>query len=119
MTKDWIYRKKENPDLDQEFAQASPYGKVKLGTRFIFWKKGLKWYRTPLEEIIRAFRRIEAVDTKMCCGNVNFDIQKLVLIGKAGTETELLIGEGNPREAEALYRDLQARCPGIAYGKEK
>lgn len=117
MISTFIYRKQENTQTDMDFKNASPYGKVKLGDQFIFWKKGLRWNAAGIDEVTRAFRRIEGVDTKMCCGNVNFDIQKLVLVSEDGSELELLIGEGTPREAEALYLDLQKRRPGIAYGK--
>ncbi|MDY3249010.1 MAG: hypothetical protein SOX32_01525 [Candidatus Choladocola sp.] len=113
-----VYRKNEVGSLDLEFREAEQYGKVKLGREYIFWKKGLKWYLERYDNISRAFRRIEAVDTKMCCGNVNFDIQKLVLILKDGNEAELLIGEGVPGEAEALYRKLQENRPEISYGKK-
>ena len=113
-----IYRRNEVSSLDLEFREAEQYGKVKLGKEYIFWKKGLKWYLERYDNISRAFRRIEAVDTKMCCGNVNFDIQKLVLILEDGNETELLIGEGMPGEAEALYKKLQEIRPEISYGKK-
>ena len=116
---DYVYRKKEDAHADQEFAQASQYGKVKIGKDLIFWKKGLKWNVTDLDGVTRAFRRIEAVDAKMCCGNVNFDVQKLVLVRKDGEELELLIGEGTVREADALYQRLQESRPEITYGKEK
>lgn len=115
--KEFQYRKKENELVDQEFAASDSYGKMKLGEKRIFWKKGFSWYQVGLDEISRIYRRVEAVDTKMCCGNVNFDIQKLVLIMKDGTELEALIGEGAAREAEALYEELKNRADWISYGK--
>lgn len=111
------YRKKEMELTDQEFESSSRYGKIKLGENRIFWKKGFSWYQVEFDKIYRIYRRIEAVDTKMCCGNVNFDIQKLVLVLKDGTEVEALIGDGMPREAEVLYEKLKERAPEICYGK--
>ena len=119
MTNDYSYQKKQNEQLDAEFSQASQYGKVKLGKNHIFWKKGLKWNVAELDQVSRIYRRIQGVDTKMCCGNVNFDIQKLVLICKDGTELELLIGDGMLREAEILYQKLKTGHPYISYGTEK
>lgn len=115
--KEFQYRKKENELVDQEFVSSGSYGKVKLGEKRIFWKRGFSWYQAELGDISRIYRRIEAVDTKMCCGNVNFDIQKLVLILKDGTELEVLIGEGMPKEAEALYEALKHQADWICYGK--
>lgn len=115
--KEQIYKKNEVPGLDTEFAAASAFGKVRMGTDYIFWKKGFRWYFLDLKNVQRAFRRVEAVDAKMCCGNVNFDIQKLVFILKDGTELELMIGDAMPREAEKLYQTLQKQKPGLLYGK--
>lgn len=112
-----VYRRKENPEIDQEFKGAPFYGKVKIGNRHIFWKKGFRWLMIEMEKVQRAYRRIEAVDSKMCCGNVNFDIQKLVLILSDNTSLELFIGEGMPKEAEALYENLKSEYPQIHYGK--
>lgn len=112
------YQKNVNNLADREFENSSLYGKVRLGENSIFWKKGFSWYCVNLKEVNRIFRRIEAVDTKMCCGNVNFDIQKLVLILKDGTELEALIGDGLIREAEVLYKRLQGQAQGILFGKE-
>ncbi|MDO4323118.1 MAG: hypothetical protein Q4C61_11370 [Lachnospiraceae bacterium] len=116
--KEFRYQKNTDHLLDQEFEHSSRYGKVRLGDKNIFWKKGFSWYCVKLEEVVRSFRRIEAVDTKMCCGNVNFDIQKLVLILKDGTELEALVGDGMVKEAEILYERLKVCMPDIAFGKE-
>lgn len=112
-----IYRKNENSSLDEQFASSSNYGKVKLGSDCIFFRQGLKWNYISLENATRIFRRVEPVNTKMCCGNVNFDRQFLVVVTGDGEETEMLIGEGNVREAEALFEKLQSLHPDIRYGK--
>lgn len=115
--KKFIYNRGFDTTTDQDFTQGAAYGKVKLGRDHIFWKRGFRWYTAGIARVKRAYRRVEAVDTKMCCGNVNFDIQKLVLQLDDGEALELLIGEGTLREAESLYRDLQAAHPKIQYGK--
>ncbi len=114
-----VYKKGENEFADREFAAASQYGKVKLADKMIFWKKGLRWYGIGLECVERAFRRIETVNAKLCCGKVNFDIQKLVLILKDSTELELLVGEGTPKEAELLFEKFREKNAetGILFGK--
>ena len=114
---EYTYKKGENTILDQEFITGEPYGKVKLAEHTIFWKQGLRWRCLDLSAVRQAFRRVEAVNTKMCCGNVNFDIQKLVLILRDGTELELLIGEGTLREAEKLFERMKEKHNGIQYGK--
>lgn len=115
--KKYVYTKGANAAADQDFELDTSYGRVKLGNQFIFWKKGLRWYGVEVKNIERAYRRVEEVSTKICCGPANFDIQKLRLVLKDGEELELLVGEGNIREAEALYRELQEKHPQIQYGK--
>lgn len=115
--KTYSYSRGLDAAADQDFMQGAAYGRVKLGRKYIFWKKGFRWYTVEITHVQRAYRRVEAVDTKMCCGNVNFDIQKLMLCLDDGAVLELLIGEGTLREAEGLYRDLQAAHPEIEYGK--
>ncbi|MCI5649441.1 MAG: hypothetical protein ACI4EG_06335 [Fusicatenibacter sp.] len=110
------YNHSLSEELNREFSGAPLYGKVKMGNCHLFWKKAFSWKYISYEEIRRIYRRVEAVDTKMCCGNVNFDIQKLVLELNSGEETEVLIGEGTPSEAEQLYADLQAAKGGISFG---
>ena len=117
MQREYNYNKGEDSLLDQEFAAGQQYGKVKLADRYVFWKQGLRWKCAALAEVKQAFRRVEAVNTKMCCGSVNFDIQKLVLILKDGTELEILIGEGTLREAEKLFELMQEKNTGIQFGK--
>lgn len=112
-----VYRQGADAGMDQEFRQGAPYGRVKIGQTYIFWKKGLRWYQAEVSRVRRAYRRVEAVETKMCCGNANFDIQKLILILDDDTRLELLIGEGTPREAEALYQEMKSRYPRLQYGK--
>lgn len=116
--KKYNYKKVQNQLFDSEFEQALKYGKIKIGSRAVFWKKGFAWYGILLSDVKRAFRRIQAVDTKMCCGNVNFDTQKLVLILKDDTELELILGDGMPKEAEIMYSVLQERAWEILFGKE-
>lgn len=111
------YRRGEDGNVDREFKMASGYGKVKLGQEYIFWKKGFTWSMLELSSIKRIYRKIEGVDTKMCCGNVNFDIQKLVFLLRDGNGFEVLIGEGMLKEADALYRKLKDEHPEIQYGK--
>lgn len=112
-----VYRKKQSMEVTYDFEHAVPYGKAKLGTDYIYWKKMLSWNYVSFDEIVRIYRRVEAVDTKMCCGNVNFDVQKLILELKDGTSCEIVISEGVPREAEALYTVLREKRADILFGK--
>ena len=116
--KEYIYIKGIDAAVDNEFSTAAPYGKARLGAENIFWKKGLKWYRLSFREAVRVFRRVAEVNSRVCCGNTNFDIQMLVFLMFDGRELEVLIGDSLHRyEAENLYAALREAHPEMHYGK--
>ncbi len=115
--KQYLYTKGENTSLDESFVAAQTFGLIKLAADYIFWKKGLRWYVIPIEQVERAYRRVEEVKTKVCCGPANFDIEKLVLGLKNGEELELRIGDGALRQAQELYKSLKETHPELQFGK--
>ncbi len=120
MSKDikaFIFNRGENAALDKEFENAASFDHVKLGDNHIFWRKGFRWYVIAIEQVTRAYRRVEEVKTKVCCGPANFDIQKLMLVLKDGETQEIRIGDGTKREAEGLYSALRNSHPQLQYGK--
>lgn len=117
--KKYTYNRGNNSTMDQEFEQGMLRGKIRLGMHYIFWKKAFRWYVVEAERVERAYRRVEEVNAGMCCAKASFDIQKLVLKLKDGSELILLIGEGNEKEAVELYKEVQERYPGWLYGKYK
>lgn len=116
--KPYLYTKGADLSLDAEFSSATAYGKVKPGETSLFWKSGLRWYRIPLTNVQRIFRRVEAVFGKLCCGGRSFLIEWLVLILHDGTELVLHIGDDEQKKAEALLQVLKQMHPEILYGKE-
>ena len=115
--KPYVYKKKETPALDAEFAAGQDYGWVRPGQTAIFWKNGLHWHVVPLSQVQRIFRRVEPVYGKLCCGGNSFIMEKLVLILKDGTELELYIGDDIEKKAAALLEFLQTGHPEITFGK--
>ena len=68
MINTFIYRKQENTQTDMDFKNASPYGKVKLGDQFIFWKVSQNWSKFNAESRWRSILewRMET-DSEICC----------------------------------------------------
>ena len=116
--KNFIYNRGKDAELDGEFEQAASFEHVKLGDHSIFWRKGFCWYVVAIECVARAFRRIEEIKTKVCCGPANFDIEKLMLVLKDGEVLEIRIGDGAKREAEELFKKLRTLHPELQYSKE-
>ena len=115
--KPYRYVKGENPAVDADFAAASLYEKIRPGKDGIFWKSGLRWYRIPLTNVQRIFRRVEPVYGRLCCGGRSFIIEWLVLVLNDGSELVLHIGDDVPKSAEALLQRLQNQHPQLQYGK--
>ena len=115
----YIYTKGNDAALDQEFAGAAAYSKVKLGQNVLFWRSGLRWYRMPLDQVQRIFRRVEQVVGRLCCGGQNFVIERLVLILKDGSEVVIHIGDDVQTSAEALLQALKDAHPELQYGVQK
>lgn len=121
--KQYIYSQGKDAALDAAFNSAAIYGKVKLAQNHIFWKEGLRWCAVPLNRVQRIFRRVEYVNGRLCCGSLNYDIQRLVLVLDDNSTLDLLIGEnqaGNQvaKEAESLFQALKETHPELKYGKE-
>jgi len=116
--KEFIYKRGSLTEVDLDFDGAKAYMRVKLGQSYIFWKKGLKWNAIAIKDVERAFRRVEEVKTKVCCGPANFDIERLILVLKNQETLDIRIGDGTKREAEELYANLKEQHPELQYGKK-
>ena len=115
--KNYLYTRGVDAELDLEFKQGISKGQVKLGESAIFWRKGLRWYVVGTDQVERAYRRVEEVNSRVCCGSICFPIQKLELLLKDGTRLSLQISEGEEKLAESLYKLLKEKHPQLQYGK--
>ena len=107
----------EDPALAAEFGAAEKIGPFRIGQTAFFYRDGLKKYAIPFADITGAFTRIEPVPTHCCCGTMNIDIFRLVIVSNGReiadirTEDEKLV-DG----AQAL---LKARIPDLKLGYTK
>ena len=69
--------------------------KIRIDDQVLTYKKGLKWYTLPYEEITNAYLRIEEVNGRLCCGVANFDMHFLVLKTKSGESIKI---EGSSKD---------------------
>lgn len=111
------YRKGADAAQDAAFAAAQKYGHICVGGEWIFCRKGLFWYALPASAVVRAYRRVEQVQSHTGCCENDFDIHRLVLQLNDGTQQTLLIGDGLFRhEPEQLIDAMQALWPAMAIG---
>ena len=91
--------------------------KIKLDQQILKYKKGLKWYPLPYQEITNAYLRIEEVNGRLCCGVASFDMHFLMLKTKSG---ELIKLECSSKEiVKSLLEELKQKNKEIVIGYTK
>ena len=91
--------------------------KIKLQEQQIEYKKGLKWYSLPYEDIKQAYLRIEEVNGRLCCGVANFDMHFLVLITKEGKDIK--VEASSEKIVKEMLSVLKEKNPEMEIGFKK
>ena len=108
-----------DPALTEEYRAAHAVGVFRVGADHLFFRAGLKYYAIPCAAVTRFFRRVQQVPAKMCCGKGNFQIESLVLCGRAadGSEAELAqIQLPGVKAAKLLMEELKEKLPDAEFG---
>lgn len=109
-----------NPDdsaMQAEYAAGRAIGNVRLGTDTLYFKEKRKIYYVSYGEITRCFRRVMLVQTKMCCGKGNLEVENIVLCGVNGEMAQIqLPGE---RAGKILLEEIARLAPHVQIGKSK
>ena len=101
-----------------EYDHALPFGNLRLSTKRLFWKSGMKLCALEMDTVRRVWRQEENVYGKLCCGGRSNVIHRLVLRLEDGKEQTQHIGDDEKAAAEALLQVIAERFPHIAIGKE-
>ena len=92
-------------------------GHVRLGTETLFFKEKRKIYYIAYGEITRCFRRVMLVQTKMCCGKGNLEVENVVICGESGELAQIqLPGE---RAGKILLEEIVHLAPHVQIGRPK
>lgn len=108
---------KTAPDgaLQTDHAAGRAIGNVQLGGTYLFFKEKRKVYYIPYGEITRVFRRVMLVQTKMCCGKGDLEVENLVICGEAGELAQVQLP--GARAGKILLEEVAQRAPHVAIGK--
>lgn len=91
--------------------------RIKLHDVDMEYRKNLKWYSLPYQEIAQAYLRIEEARGKLCCGVASFETPFLVLKKKDGS---LLKIEASSKEiVKEILAALEEKNAGIEIGYKK
>ena len=104
--------------LAAEYKAGREIGCVTLGDTCLFFKVKLKVSYIPYTDITRAFRRVQLVQTKMCCGRGDLQVENLVICGSGDAELAQVQLPG-ARAGEVMMEELAQRGEHIQIGKPK
>lgn len=103
--------------LQAEYAAGRAIGNVRLGNETLYFKEKRKIYYIPYAEITRCFRRVLLVQTKMCCGKGNLEVENLVICGESGELAQVqLPGE---RAGKILLEEIGRLASHVQIGRPK
>lgn len=103
--------------LQAEYASGRVIGNVNLGAEFLFFKEKRKVYYIPYADMTRCFRRVLLVQTKMCCGKGNLEVENLVVCSEKGEVAQIqLPGE---RAGKILLEEIVKMAPHVQIGRAK
>lgn len=102
--------------LAAEYKSGREIGGMTLGNTCLFVKVRLKANYIPYTDIARAFRRVQLVQTKMCCGKGDLEIENIVICGPDEAEIAQIQLPGSRAGVIAL-EEIAKLGPHIKIGK--
>ena len=101
--------------LKSDYDAGRAIGNVQLGNTYLFFKEKRKMYYIPYGEVTRVFRRVMLVQTKMCCGKGNLEVENLVVCNDGGEIAQIQLP--GSRAGVILLEEVAKRAPHVQIGK--
>jgi len=100
--------------LQADWEKTEKIGMFRAGEKWLFKKGAFGISYIPYSDIIWAYRRIETVNGKLCCGKASFDIHHVRVVMKNGKDLDIRFEER--KEAQKLLDVLERKNPNIEIG---
>ncbi len=110
-------REKSTETVEAEYRSAREIGAVRIGTKNMFFRAGLKHYCIPYEEVKHCFRRVNSVPAKMCCGRGDLQIESLVISDDDGELAQVTLP--GSKAARQLMEELKKKMPHADFSAPK
>ena len=111
----------EDEQLEADYEKSTVQGKFRLGETYLFRKKALGVWYLAWREILWAYRQGEDVQSRLCCGTTNYEVEHLILVTEGGRRTDIRLEE--KQDAETVLAGLPAgtrlRISGFLLRKRK
>ncbi|MFR9232161.1 MAG: hypothetical protein ACLVLH_03790 [Eisenbergiella massiliensis] len=101
----------EDEQLEADYEKSTVQGKFRLGETYLFRKKALGVWYLAWREILWAYRQVEDVQSRLCCGTTNYEVEHLILT-EGGRRTD---PPGGKQDAETVPPGLPAEPAGIGF----
>lgn len=101
--------------LKTDYDAGRAIGNVQLGNTYLFFKVKRKLYYIAYADVTRVFRRVQLVQTKMCCGKGNLEVENLVICTEAGEAAQIQLP--GARAGVILLEEVAKRAPHVLIGK--
>lgn len=101
-------------NLQTEYKNAQEIGKLRLGTKRLYFRSARKIYYIPYTDIYRYFRRVMLVPAKLCCGRGDFAIEHLVICDDNSELAQIQIP--GSRAAKILMEKMNVLAPDAIVG---
>ena len=105
----------DNAVLKAEHSAGRTIGNVVLGNTYFFFKEKRKICYIPYTDITRVFRRVVLVQTKMCCGKGNLEVENIVVCTEQGEVAQVQLP--GARAGVIMLEEIGKRAPHVAIGK--
>lgn len=101
-------------NLQAEYKTAQEIGKLRLGTKRLYFRSARKIFYIPYNEIHRYFRRVMLVPAKLCCGKGDFAIEHLVICDADNELAQIQLPGSHA--AKVLMERLSSLAPDAIVG---
>lgn len=88
--------------MEVDFSLARKFGKIQIGKKALFYKDGLKTICVPFEKMDRTFIRVVGGAASMCCGSMDYEYYRLVVVHEDEEIVDFIVGEDLANLEEAL-----------------
>lgn len=106
-----------NSELEVEYKASREIGSIRIGETHLFFKRRLKVYYIPYQDIKRCYRRVLMVPAQVCCGKGEIAIENLVICDDNQELCELQLP--GTKAAKILVEELKKLMPDTDFSAPK
>ena len=104
----------DNSLLERDWESARKIGPFRAGEKWLFKKGAFGVSYVSYDDILWAYRQIETVNGKLCCGKASFDIHHVIIV--INNKKKLDVRFEERQDAQDLLDAVQSGNPAAEIG---